>query len=146
MIIKKQDIFDTASEFDAICVTTNGVITKTQALVMGAGVAKQFKIKYPGIEYELGKKVKTYGNIPFLIYKKNQPIISFPTKHNWKDKSDLKLIEESAKALVKIATSRYWTKVALPAPGVGKGGLSWKNQVQPLLTKILDDRFVILFK
>ena len=46
MIIKKQDIFDTAFQYDAICVTTNGVITKTQALVMGAGVAKQFKLKY----------------------------------------------------------------------------------------------------
>ena len=146
MIIKKQDIFDTATQYDAIFVTTNGVITRTQALVMGAGVAKQFKLKYPGIEYNLGKKVKTYGNIPFLIYNKKQAIVSFPTKDNWKDKSDLKLIEKSAKALVKIASSRYWTKVALPAPGVGKGGLSWKNQVQPLLEKILDDRFIILFK
>jgi hypothetical protein len=146
MIIKKQDIFDTASQFDAICVTTNGVITKTQALVMGAGVAKQFKLKYPGIEYELGKKVRCYGNIPFLIYKKKQAIVSFPTKHNWKDKSDLDLIEASAKALVKLATSRFWTKVALPAPGVGKGGLSWKKEVEPLLINILDDRFVILFK
>lgn len=146
MIIKKQDIFDTSAQYDAICVTTNGIVTRTQALVMGAGVAKEFKLKYPGIEYELGKKVKTYGNIPFLIYNKKQAIVSFPTKHDWKNKSDLDLIEKSAKALVKIATSRYWTKVALPAPGVGKGGLSWKNEVQPLLSKILDDRFTILFK
>lgn len=146
MIIKKQDIFETAIQFDAICVTTNSVITRTQALVMGAGVAKQFKLKYPGIEYELGKKVKTYGNIPFLIYKNKQAIVSFPTKKNWKDKSDLKLIESSARALIKIASSRYWTKVAIPAPGVEKGGLSWKNEVAPLLSKILDDRFIILFK
>lgn len=146
MIIKKQDIFDTANQFDAICVTTNGIITKTQALVMGAGVAKQFKLNYPGIEYELGKKVKTYGNIPFLVYKNRQAIISFPTKNHWKDKSELDLIEASAKALVKITSSRYWTKVALPAPGVGKGGLSWKKDVEPLLSKILDDRFIILFK
>ena len=146
MIIKKQDIFSTANEFDAICVTTNGVITKTQALVMGAGVAKQFKLNYPGIEFELGKKVKTYGNIPFLIYNRKQPIISFPTKNNWKDKSDLKLIEASARALVKLTTSRYWTRIALPAPGVGKGGLSWSKQVQPMLSPILDDRFIILFK
>ena len=97
------------------------------------------------IPSELGKKVSTYGNIPFLVYKKKQAIISFPTKTDWKNKSDLNLIKKSAENLVKITGSRFWTKVALPAPGVGKGGLSWEKEVYPILKPILDDRFHILF-
>jgi len=145
MIIKKQNIFEVAPAYDAICVTTNGIVTQKSKLVMGAGVARQFRDNYPGLDYELGQKVTTYGNQVFLVYKNKQPIISFPTKYHWKDKSDIDLIVDSAKKLVKITQSRFWVKVALPAPGVGKGGLSWKSQVYPALKDILDDRFHILF-
>lgn len=145
MIIKKENIFNTANTYDAICVTTNGICKKDGRLVMGAGVARQFRDNYPGIDHTLGKKVTTYGNIPFLIYSKKQAIISFPTKYDWKNKSNIDLIKNSAETLVKIATSRYWTRVALPAPGVGRGGLSWTKEVYPVLKPILDDRFSILF-
>ena len=145
MIIKKQDIFKNKNNYNAICVTTNGQVKKDGRLVMGAGVALQFNKQFPGLDFELGQKVSTYGNRPFLIFKNKTAIVSFPTKHDWKNKSDLELIKFSAKNLVKIAQSRFWTRIALPAPGVGKGGLSWQNEVYPILKPILDDRFHILF-
>jgi hypothetical protein len=145
MKIVNQNIFEHTHRFDAICVTTNGIIKPNGRLVMGGGVAKMFRDKYPGLDLELGKKVKVYGNIPFLIYKNKQPIISFPTKNNWRDKSELPLIKESAERLSKIASSRFWTRIALPAPGVGLGGLNWDKEVKPLLNRILDDRFYIHF-
>ena len=40
MNLKQQDIFDTSIQYDAICVTTNGIVNQSGALVMGAGVAK----------------------------------------------------------------------------------------------------------
>lgn len=145
MIIKKENIFDTHQTYNAICVTTNGQVKKDGRLIMGAGVALQFKENFPGLDYELGQKVLTYGNRPFLIFKKNTAIVSFPTKNDWRKKSDIELIKFSAKNLVKIAQSRFWTRIALPAPGVGKGGLNWSKDVYPALKPILDDRFHILF-
>lgn len=145
MNTKQQDIFKHSSQYDAICVTTNGITNSSGALVMGAGVAKEFVKNFPGIQYDLGKKVSVYGNRPFIVYKKNTAIVSFPTKNHWKDNSDLQLIKSSAETLVKIADSRFWTKVALPAPGVGMGKLKWKD-VERVLDQVLDDRFDILFK
>ncbi len=145
MRIIKANLFNTLQSYDLICTTTNGIVKSNGKLVMGAGNAKQFRDFFPGLDLDLGQKVSTYGNQPFLVYKKGNAICSFPTKHHYKDPADLDLIEASAKSLVKIASSRYLTRVALPAPGVGKGGLSWKNQVYPLLKPILDDRFIIHF-
>ena len=145
MKIKKENILDSKKSYDAICVTTNGVVKSNGRLVMGAGVAKAFKEKYPGLDLELGKKVKEYGNIPFVIYRKGTAIVSFPTKHHWKHKSDIGLIMNSARALSKIASARFWTQIAIPAPGCGHGGLDWDTQVRPGIQNILDDRFTIHF-
>lgn len=146
MIISKQNIFENSFHYDAICVPTSGTVTASNKLVMGVGITKKFKDKYPGLDLELGEKIKIYGNIPFLVYKSKQPIISFPISDNYKEKANLEIIKKSAQSLVKIASSRYWTKIALPAPGVGTGGLSWSKDVYPVLSRVLDDRFHILFK
>ena len=141
----KENILNSKKQYDAICVTTNGVVKSNGRLVMGAGVAKAFREKFPGLDLELGKKVSQYGNIPFVIYRQGTAIVSFPTKHHWKHKSDIGLIMNSAKSLLKITSGRFWTQVAIPAPGVGHGGLDWKTQVKPSIEKILDDRFTIHF-
>lgn len=135
-----------AKGYDAICVTTNGIVKKDGSLVMGAGIALQFKNKYPDLPFILGRKVATYGNQPFYVRTNTgQSIVSFPTKENYKDKSSLDLIISSAQRIKNLANKFYWTKVAIPAPGVGLGGLSWSQDVEPALSKILDDRFVIHF-
>lgn len=145
MLIVNKDIFASTGEYDAIAVTTNGIVKSNGRLVMGAGIAKQFAIRYPTLPSVLGEKVKHYGNIPFLIKEKGVSILSFPTKNHYSEKSSLELIESSAKKIKNLADKFYWTKVAIPAPGVGLGGLSWKKEVQPLLSPIFDDRFIIHF-
>ena len=145
MIIVNRNILLDPQKYDAIAVTTNGVVKANGNLVMGAGIAKQFASRYPNLPYQLGRKVKTYGNIPFMIKQKGYALLSFPTKNHYSENSDLELIETSAKKIKTITDKFYWTKVAIPAPGVGLGGLSWNKQVQPLLEKIFDDRFIIHF-
>lgn len=144
-IINTHDIIKHKDLYDAICVTTNNVVKRNGQLVMGGGVAKYFAQQYPKLPYLLGQKVKTYGNQPFIIKMKGDTIVSFPTKNHYKDPSLLELIENSAKKLEKLTTKFRWTRVAIPAPGVGLGRLKWSD-VQEILEPILDDRFVILFK
>lgn len=135
---------------DAICFTSNGFLKSNDALVMGAGVARQFKNRFPSIDFVAGKSLKKEGNICRIItsfvFKHTLNIVAFPTKHDWRGPSDIELINKSAIELVKLADKHNWKRVALPAPGVGLGGLDFNTEVKPLLETILDDRFIITFK
>lgn len=139
MIEEKADLW--AREADARCVTTNGVLRSNGHLVMGAGVAKQALVKYPGIDKRLGDLVKVFGNVPHFL--PDVGIISFPTKHNWKDCSDLSLIILSSEHLIRLCEAHRLKRVVLPRPGCGLGNLSWR-EVRAAIEPILDDRFVVV--
>lgn len=140
---------DILSKADAICFTSNGIVKANGELVMGAGIAKSFKERWPVSPEYFGKFVKVGGNTAYKlnvydnIVDRYIDIVSFPTKHHWRNPSDLALIKKSAEALVKITNDNNWKYVYLPRPGVGLGGLNWDRQVKPTIENILDDRFVI---
>ena len=144
--IEKCDIFSLIGVVDAICVTTNGVVKSNGELVMGAGVAKQFANKYQSLPLLLGDKVLSHGNhVYFATEIDETAILSFPTKHNYRDKSSLELIKRSAKRLVYWANSTGAKTIVIPSPGTGLGGLS-KEVVYSALNDILDSRFTIVTK
>lgn len=122
-------------------VTTNGVVKENGELVMGAGVALEAKKRFPGLPAKLGKWVLEYGNRPFIC--KQEGIITFPTKHNWRDLSHPLLITESTERLVEIADKYLILHVVLPRPGCGNGGLTW-DFVRPILAERLDHRFTVI--
>jgi len=129
-----------------IVIPTNGTIKKDGSCVMGRGLALQAKEKVKGIEYTLGKSIYRFGNGTLFL---PDNLIAFPVKHNWWEKVDLKLIERSAKQLREliefIKPYSYLIKypIYLPKVGCGNGGLNWKN-VEPILDKYLDDRFIVV--
>lgn len=135
----KADLWTYLADFR--CVTTNGVVNSKGELVMGKGVALQAKKLFPHLPKQLGRWVKERGNTPLILL--FERLISFPTKHHWKDKSDLDLIIASAKIIAKIVTAMGIEVVALPRPGCGNGGLDWESEVKPAIADILDDRFVV---
>lgn len=146
------DKFLLSNKPSAICVTTNGVVKANGELVMGAGVAKAFNDKFNGIALLLGQKVSKFGNHVYHACKyipKNSDLevslLSFPTKHDWRDKADINLIKQSALRLVKWANQTGATKIYIPSPGTGFGGLD-KSIVYNVLNDILDERFTIVTK
>jgi hypothetical protein len=128
---------------DARCVTTNGVLTTTGKLVMGAGVALQAKIMYSGIDSTLGLLVSRIGNVPY--YLERWSMISFPTKNHWRDDSSLELIEKSAIRVLVLVNLYDLKKIVLPRPGCGYGNLKWE-QVKPVIERIFDERFIVCHK
>ena len=119
------NIFDIAEndKYDALCITTNGIVKANGEAVMGAGIAKEAKQRYNGIDIRLGKKINENGNHVYqlgvhqskdLFKEFKVAIISFPTKNNWKDNSNLKLIEQSAKELVQLITDKGYKKILVP--------------------------------
>lgn len=125
-----------------IVITTNGVLDRNNDLVMGAGVALEAKKRYPDLPSILGSVVQARGNVPHVFMTEKQTVISFPTKHHWREESDPELIRCSAEHLVSLADLYCFPEIHIPRPGCANGKLIWKN-VKEILEPILDDRFVV---
>ncbi len=144
MKIDRGNLWTYSADFRVI--TTNGIVKHNGRLTMGKGVALEAKKLFPDIDKFLGHLVHMHGN---HVYVYNN-IICFPTKHNWKDKSDLVLIEQSLNEMCnalkyyKYRVKRNNISIVLPPVGCGNGGLDFETQVRPLLEKYLDDRFTVL--
>ena len=151
----RYDIFSECNSGDAVCVTTNGIVNKNGNAVMGKGIALQAKNLFPNIDIKLGSYLKEHGNRVFNlgVWNLNGKIIrvfSYPTKHHWKDPSDVTLICKSAEELALMVESGKFSisgssinNILLPAVGCGNGGLIWEVSVEPWLSNILiDDSYV----
>ncbi len=143
--IPKTDIFTMPhGNNEAMTVTTNGIIKKDGTAVMGRGIAKSVNERYH-VSKILAEHITNHGNTPcdLGIYD-GFHILSFPTKNDWRDNSDIELIKSSAVGLMKIADELKLTRVYITKPGCANGHLSWNSTVKPELKKILDDRFIVI--
>ena len=136
MLVARGNIW--SYEADWVVVTTNGIVKKNGEAVMGRGVARQAKDRFPNLARRLAHVLKRRGN--HIAIFEDIKIVTFPTKHNWKDSSSLELIDQSC---VEIASLPYDATFVMPKPGCGLGNLTW-NQVRPILEKRLDDRFTVV--
>lgn len=136
------DIFDV--EADAICVTTN-MVTGRFGAVMGRGLALGFAQKYPTLPALLGEDIRYRQGKVFAVRLHGEPraIINLPTKGHWRNPSSIELVEASIRSLVKLTDFNEWSKVVLPRPGCGLGGLDWKD-VKAVIEPLLDDRFYVI--
>lgn len=125
---------------DVRCITTNGCLSTSGHAIIGKGIALSAKLKYPGIEIELGLLIKRFGNNVFEL---SNRLASFPTKNNWRDKSDLDLIQKSCHQIVDIANKKKYSKIVIPRPGCSNGQLEW-SLVKEAIKDILDNRFFII--
>lgn len=109
--------------------------------VMGAGLAAQFKKRYP-MMYKEYKKSCDAGEVKIgklHVWHKpllNEWIINFPTKQHWRNKSNLCDIEAGLIALKNYLDTYKDISIAVPPLGCGKGGLSFSD-VMPLIEKHL---------
>ncbi len=122
-------------------ITTNGAVRKDGAAVMGRGVALQAKQRYPGIEFQLGSRLRQEGNSVHALGVEH--LFSFPVKYYWNQKADLLLIAESARQLAAIAEVFSAKIFLLPRPGCGNGGLEW-NTVKDVIQSILPDNVHVI--
>jgi len=153
---------------DVICITTNGFVKRNGEAVMGRGCASQAKKKFPGIALELGKNIKTVGNLPtHLITTEDYRIFSYPVKAKsgtceynksnvvqhmrhrfepqsvvpgWALKATKHMIIKSAEEMMWHADNMNLKTIVIPRPGCGAGELSWED-IGPALHNALDDRF-----
>lgn len=95
--------------------------------VMGAGLALQFKQKYPDMfkwYVELCKKKELVVGKPSL-WKGERWVLNFPTKNDWRRPSKLEWIEEGLKYFCEHYKEWGVESIAFPGLGCDLGGLTW---------------------
>jgi hypothetical protein len=131
------DLWTLHDDGAVVVVTTNGLVARDGLARLGRGVARQAGERFPGFAARLGALLAEHGNHVQLV---GERIVAFPVEHHPLERPDPALIRRSAAELVALADREGWTRVALPRPGCGGGGLEW-SEVRPLLAPLLDDRF-----
>lgn len=139
MIELQHDLWEV--ECDVRCITTNGIVTAAGTNIMGGGCAREAVERYPDVPWTLGALLKEHGNHVYLLGPK---LVSFPTIEHRLGRATRQRILTSTYELLSLTKLYGWKKVALPRPGAGLGGLNYERVVRPLLSGLLDDRFLIV--
>ena len=108
--------------------------------VMGAGLALEFKNRYPDMYLEYVRACSMgrlrLGEVRLFSYPEKN-ILSFPTKHHYSDKSTIEDIVRGVYDMQDRVACWDLQSLAVPALGCGYGGLKW-SQVEPVLTTIFE--------
>lgn len=154
MIELKANYWDIAEHYNVLVCTTNSVLKSNGELVMGAGIAKDFKNRYPDLPRFFGDGMRKnttkivngwpfYGIMSIIDILDKQYLIALQTKYHYKDKSPLDLIVRSCEMLKEYCDNWNKNKILMTRPGCGNGGLKWED-VKPAIN-FLDDRFTVVY-
>ena len=110
--------------------------------VMGAGLALEFKLRFPQMYTDYVSRCKNkeikVGKVNLYHDEYTPYIINFPTKNHWKYPSNLQWIEAGLVDFVQHYLEWGITSVAFPKLGCDRGGLNWSD-VKLLLEKHLNN-------
>jgi hypothetical protein len=147
MILEKGDMWSVYGETDLFLFTGNGYVTKMGRLVMGAGMAKQVRDRFPGIDLAIGEMlVQDYRRLPdvfmyYLLVSQDFPkkkVGIFQVKRKWSYNADLEIIKISTDELLKFLSRKKVNKVDLNFPGIGNGNLK-REDVLPTISALPDN-------
>ena len=94
--------------------------------VMGAGLALEFKKRYPAMFREYARKCKNGGLHPGMlhIWRGERTIVNLPTKFDWRNPAILVHVDIGLEVL----SGYIWSNgIAIPKLGCGLGGLHWPD-------------------
>ena len=135
------DMWPVFDEADLFLITTNSTLRQDGRLVMGRGIARQARERFPGLDAALGAQIQTLcGNLGFygLLVSRRWPAArlgAFQVKRHWQQAADLSLITRSVTALTWWARRHDDCRIHLNFPGIGNGGLA-RAAVLPLLAPL----------
>lgn len=111
---------------------------------MGAGVAKAFKERVPGL-YNWYRDLCQRGEFTpdsLWIYpwdSQNKQVLLFPTKIEWRYPSMFPMIEWNLRKLRRLYREMGITSLAIPPLGCGNGKLLYEEQIRDLMFEYLSD-------
>ena len=132
------EMWDAYGDADLFLITTNSTLKQNGALVMGRGIARQARDRFPGLDLALGREIAgvcgPLGHY-YLLVSPRWPAArlgAFQVKTHYARPASLALIRQSALALLAWCEEHPDAVVHLNYPGIDNGGLV-RAQVLPLL-------------
>lgn len=108
--------------------------------VMGAGIALEFRLRYPDMYIDYGAKCEEkelrIGKVDYFEDKSGITIVNFPTKSHFRYPSKMEWIEKGLQDFVKTYKEYDIKSIAFPKLGAGYGGLRWED-VKIIMEKYL---------
>ena len=146
---KTGDMWTTFTEADLFLITTNATIKRNGALVMGRGIARQARDRFPGLDAALGKQIKNVCGNPSMRLRSGQgqygllvsprwpraKLGAFQVKWHYSQPASLELIRHSAVALHAWCAAHPDAQICLNFPGIGNGRLC-REDVLPILLQL----------
>jgi O-acetyl-ADP-ribose deacetylase (regulator of RNase III) len=112
---------------------------------MGAGIATQFRDRYPAMYTEYRRRCKAeprefnLGDV-FLWKDEEQPwVFNLGTQEGvWRARASYEAIETALTGMRELADAEGLTRLAMPRIGAGYGGLSWRK-VRAIIERVFAD-------
>ena len=111
--------------------------------VMGKGIALQFKQRFPKNMQEYAQACKAREVVVGKMFVTETGellgprwLVNFPTKQHWRNPSKIEWLIEGLVDLRRFIVANNVNSIAIPALGVGNGGLDWelvKAQIESAL-------------
>ena len=126
---------------DLFLITTNAVIKRNGALVMGRGIAQQARDRFPGLDSALGQQIlRKWGNQGAygLLVSPRWPTAKlglFQVKRHYSHSASLDLIRHSTAMLCAWCAEHPNAQIAVNFPGIGNGRLLRKD-VLPIVAQL----------
>jgi|SRR6184192_3016468 len=120
------DLFDSCADILVNPVNIQGV--------MGAGLALQFKRRFPAMFEAYRSRCRSgvvrTGEVDVHVAedaasRRRVVVANLPTKRLWRDGSRIEWIDQGLAALPRVITEHHAGSIAIPPLGCGLGGLDW---------------------
>jgi hypothetical protein len=146
MILEQGDMWSVFGKSDLFLITTNPIVRKDGAIVMGRGIASQARDRFPDLPYHfagrLGVLNGLFGEGQCLVDSigeyENQLVGFFMVKDHWAEDAKLPIITRSVQELMDWLSDEPFTRVDLNFPGIGNGKLK-REDVLPVIEQLPDN-------
>lgn len=143
MILEKGNMWDAFGK-GIFMITTNPIIRKDGAVVMGRGIAAEAKERFPQLPYDFANQIRyqPWRYVGAIGYYTDVPIWFFRVKDHWAQQAKIEIIKHSAFGVSGMCKSWYNKtkplRIDLNFPGIGNGGLK-REDVLPIIETLPDN-------
>lgn len=140
MIYRRGNMWSMLEHADLFLITTNSYVRRDGELVMGRGIAREAKTRFPHIPQLAGEWIlqndlhNGFYGILTDIFDNNMGL--FQVKLHYSADADINVIDTSCEMLSFWITENQLTNVHMNYPGIGAGRLD-KSRVEPILNQHL---------
>jgi len=143
MILEFGNMWKMWGKTDLFVITGNASLRQDGCPVMGRGIAKEFRDRFPNVLGDIGYLIegRIYINPYYglLTYKTdNQKFGLFQVKRWWHEKASLSIVERSTYELLALAEANKNWRIDVNYPAIGYGGRTIE-EIEPIINVLPDN-------